>query len=184
MVSAWGPAALFEIDTSSPTTTTTTTIPSSSTSSAMGKDRLDVTIPLHLRYLTPTRGGYSNTSIPYPVVFWACSPLASDPAAFKPSENPFDRRTLGYDGLFSEGTVFHHFQPVGTAGEVGAAGGAGGGGGGGDLTISVGVPVLDLSRGWYVEGLTALVVVMGVLWLVWKFVKPIPKEKVAKVRKA
>lgn len=178
MVSAWGSAALFEIDSAA-----------AAKEGGEKEGKVDVTIPLHLRYLTPTAGGYSNTSIPYPVVFWACSANSPGPS-FGPAGNPFDRTILGYDQLFGEGTVFHHFEPSAATGAAENSGGevvgvrVGEGEGRGELVMSVRVPVLDLSRGWYVEGLTASVVVMGVLWLVWKFVKPIPKTNTKKVRKA
>ncbi|KAG7290959.1 hypothetical protein NEMBOFW57_000965 [Staphylotrichum longicolle] len=64
-------------------------------------------IPLHLRYLSPEKGGYSAVDVPYPAVFWACE--AGEGVAFPP--NPFEKGNLGYDGLFDEGTVFWHVEP-------------------------------------------------------------------------
>ncbi|KFY26321.1 hypothetical protein V491_01348, partial [Pseudogymnoascus sp. VKM F-3775] len=36
------------------------------------EDSWTAEIPLHLRYLLPSESGYSTTSLPSPVVFWAC----------------------------------------------------------------------------------------------------------------
>lgn len=49
-------------------------------------------IPLHLRYLLPTESGYRTTSLPAPVVFWACG--ADEESRL--GVNPFDRVGLGY----------------------------------------------------------------------------------------
>ncbi|KAI5282919.1 protease B nonderepressible form [Ascosphaera aggregata] len=67
-------------------------------------DDMRVTIPLHLRYLRPAPNGYRNISIPWPVVFWACS---------SPAErfSPFERQHLGYDLLFHPNTLFYHLHP-------------------------------------------------------------------------
>ncbi|OBT49640.1 hypothetical protein VE04_10037, partial [Pseudogymnoascus sp. 24MN13] len=61
-------------------------------------------IPLHLRYLLPNESGYSSTSLPSPVLFWACE---ADEES-KLEGNPFDRVNLGYDGLFGDKTLFYH----------------------------------------------------------------------------
>ncbi|KFZ04250.1 hypothetical protein V501_09212, partial [Pseudogymnoascus sp. VKM F-4519 (FW-2642)] len=61
-------------------------------------------IPLHLRYLLPSESGYSSTSLPSPVLFWACE---ADEES-KLEGNPFDRVNLGYDGLFGDKTLFYH----------------------------------------------------------------------------
>ena len=117
-----------------------------------------MTIPLHLRYMTPTAGGYQQASLPYPVVFWACShssyssSSSSDgDASWKPTGNPFDRRYLGYDDSFAADTVFYHVEPQVATSEAGNEG----------LTLSMSVPVLDMDKAWYVEPLTAVVVLLA-----------------------
>lgn len=64
-------------------------------------------IPLHLRYLPPTPSGYSEASVPWPILFWACT--ADEGSKF--TINPFDRVNLGYDGLFGPRTMFYHLSP-------------------------------------------------------------------------
>jgi len=134
-----------------------------------------------LRYLTPSSGGYANTTLPYPVVFWACDATSE---TFKPKGNPFDRTGLGYDALFNEGTIFYHVDPV-TATAVGGTKA--------DtevrLALDVRVPVLDLEKAWYVEGVTGLIVALGVTWVLWKSFGPLKtiagrSKKSEKVRKA
>jgi hypothetical protein len=107
-------------------------------------------VPLHLRYLSPAEGGYTNVEIPYPVVFWACT--AEEGTKF-PS-NPFDRVNLGYDGLFGPRTVFWHVTPSPETGDR--------------LMINLKVPVLDIEKaGWLNLG-TAAVIMLGFAWVVWK----------------
>ncbi|KAI5297904.1 protease B nonderepressible form, partial [Ascosphaera atra] len=65
---------------------------------------LDATVPLHLRYLHPSPSGYRNVSVPWPVVFWACS-------GTKKEASPFDRKHLGYDALFEPNTLFYNLHP-------------------------------------------------------------------------
>ncbi|KFY19822.1 hypothetical protein V493_07820, partial [Pseudogymnoascus sp. VKM F-4281 (FW-2241)] len=55
-MSLWGSSALIEL------------APPSSPSS----DSWTAEIPLHLRYLLPSESGYRTTSLPAPVLFWAC----------------------------------------------------------------------------------------------------------------
>lgn len=110
-------------------------------------------IPLHLRYLSPEKGGYSAVDVPYPTVFWACE--AGEGVAFPP--NPFEKGNLGYDGLFDEGTVFWHVEPRPV-------------GGGSSLVNAVRVPVLDLDKAGWVNAGTAAAVLVGFAWVVWKLV--------------
>lgn len=107
-------------------------------------------IPLHLRYLLPTESGYRTTDVPAPVVFWACE---ADEES-KLGVNPFDRRNLGYDGLFGGNTLFYHMKP-----EVGEGGG---------LYSEVEVPVLSTKYNAQMEVGTALVVGVGFGWVLWK----------------
>ena len=72
--------------------------------------------------------------------------------------NPFDRRNLGYDGLFGRGTLFYHLQSAAREG-------------GGVQRVEV--PVLDLggaAAGW-VEGGTGMAVLVGSAWVVWCLLK-------------
>ncbi|KAK4238565.1 PIG-X [Achaetomium macrosporum] len=111
-------------------------------------------IPLHLRYLTPTQGGYSTIDVPYPAVFWACE--AAEGTEFPP--NPFETANLGYDGLFDARTVFWHVEPHPADG-------------GSQLLVnSVRVPVLDMDKAGWVNAGTAVAVMLGFLWAVWKLV--------------
>ena len=94
-VKAWGSNVLLELAT-----------PDDAAASQAGKT-WDVTIPLHLRYLAPNTAAQTNTSIPWPVVFWACT--AEEGTKFP--VNPFDRVNIGYDGLFGPRTMFYHLIP-------------------------------------------------------------------------
>ncbi|KAI0603191.1 PIG-X [Biscogniauxia sp. FL1348] len=107
-------------------------------------------IPLHLRYLSPKEGGYRSISVPWPVVFWACT--AEDGTKFP--NNPFDRVNLGYDGLFGPRTLFWHVDPKPEAG--------------GSLNHRVPVPVLDLEKSAWISTGTAAVVLTGFTFIVWK----------------
>lgn len=116
----------------------------------------NVTIPLHLRYLKPSESGYRTASIPWPVVFWACS--AED--GTKMGVNPFDRVNLGWEGLFGVRTMFYQLHP--STGRRDAR-----------LVEEIEVPVLRLTR----EGLfqtknielgTVAVIGLGLLWVLWK----------------
>ena len=104
-------------------------------------------VPLHLRYLAPTESGYSRTSLPSPVLFWACA--AEGEKTFAGS--PFDRVDLGYEGLFAPETVFYHLSP-----ETGEG------------YSEVTVPVLSTRFGAQVEVGTAVVVMLGFGWVLWK----------------
>jgi hypothetical protein len=111
-------------------------------------------IPLHLRYLTPTPGGYSTIHVPYPAVFWACQ--VDEGTEFPP--NPFEKAYLGYDGLFDAGTVFWYAkpQPADSGSRL--------------LVSPVRVPVLDLDKASWVNTGTAVAVLLGFVWVVWKSV--------------
>ncbi|AEO58100.1 hypothetical protein MYCTH_2305173 [Thermothelomyces thermophilus ATCC 42464] len=122
------------------------------------EDEWTAEIPLHLRYLAPTRGGYATISVPYPAVFWACEPEQEGAVAFPP--NPFEKAHLGYDGLFEEGTVFWHVQPRPPPGSVGD----------GLLVNEVRVPVLDVEKAGWVNAGTAAAVAVGFAWIVWKLI--------------
>lgn len=108
-------------------------------------------VPLHLRYMEPAPGGYSEAKIPYPVVFWACQ--SAEDAPF--SGNPWDRTSLGYDGLFGPETVYWHAEPrPGTLGEDA-------------LFITAKVPVLPTEKSGWVETATAATIVVGFAWVLF-----------------
>lgn len=119
----------------------------------------DVTIPLHLRYLKPSGDGIQQASLPWPVVFWACT--ADD--GTKMGINPFDRVNVGYDGLFGPKTMFFQLHPD-TQNSSG-------------LVAELPVPVLQTAEGdvaWFaktvnqVELGTVVVIVLGFVWVLWK----------------
>lgn len=113
----------------------------------------DITIPLHLRYLAPASGGYTDISMPDPVVFWACAGETAD------GVNPFDRTQLGYDTLFDSATVFKHLTASSSEKT---------------LMQTITVPVLDLhERSVLLEWGTVGTVVLGFLWVAWCLVKPV-----------
>ncbi|KAI1807958.1 PIG-X-domain-containing protein [Daldinia bambusicola] len=109
-------------------------------------------IPLHLRYLAPADHGYRNVSIPWPAVFWACSTEEGT----KFASSPFDRTNLGYDGLFGPRTLFWHVEPKPSKGE--------------DLYHEIRVPVLDLGQANRISSGTVTVVLMGIVFVIWKLV--------------
>lgn len=131
---SWGSAMLLEL---SPPTTDT-------------PQSWSAEVPLHLRYLSPSSGGYQIIDIPYPAVFWACR--AEEGTQF--STNPFDQANLGYDGFFEADTTFWHVDPRPSAN--------------GQLINSVTVPVLDLNKSAWVSRGTAAAVIAGFAWIVWK----------------
>jgi hypothetical protein len=75
------------------------------------------------------------------------------------NNNPFDRQHLGYDALFSPNTIYYHFEPRANAAEKAAS-----------LVSSLDVPVLNLNEARWVEAGTAVAVVMGTAWVMWKLV--------------
>lgn len=133
----------------------------------------EVSIPLHLRYMPPAAGGYTTASIPFPVLFYACKPPQD--ADFKPEGNPFDRKYLGYDELFEDGTIFYPVTPRLVGGQD-------------KLTLDLKVPVLDMDHASYVEPVTAGVVVLAVLWVLWKLFGPMKmdnkREEAGEAKKA
>jgi hypothetical protein len=165
VTSAWGSAALFEIASSSPS------------DKIGGEDVFKVSIPLHLRYLTPTNSkmadGLRKHPVPNPIVFWACT--AESGTQFTTS--PFDRRNLGYDGLFGERTMFYHFNP-----EAGAPNGRSPSSssslGNGGMVTYIDIPVLDLQRtgAWVVEWGTVAVIAMGSVWVCWALARVLMRD--------
>ncbi len=107
-------------------------------------------IPLHLRYLSPLRGGYRNIEVPYPTVFWACT--AEEGTKFP--TNPFERVNLGYDGLFGPRTVFWHVEPRPDHGER--------------LSSTIKVPVLDLDKAQWISVGTSAAILLGFAFVSWK----------------
>ncbi|KAK3391664.1 PIG-X [Sordaria brevicollis] len=132
-------------------------------------------VPLHLRYLSPSEGGYTDIEVPYPAVFWACA--AEEGTKFP--NNPFEKVNLGYDGLFGPRTVFWHVDP-----QPGVSN---------SLTNTIKVPVLDTDKAEWVSGGTGLAVLLGFAWIVWKLFGVLSKSgyqnqsaraaEVAKVKK-
>ena len=137
----------------------------------------DVSIPLHLRYISPNTtstksengGGQRYTvsgttdeaeiAVPNPVLFYAC------PAeeGLKMSTNPFDRVNLGYDGLFGPKTMFYHV-PSGDR----------------ELSSEIEVPVLNVSEDGarYIEYGTGAAVLLGFVWVLWKLFGPVKVDAV------
>lgn len=115
---------------------------------ATGED-FTAEIPLHLRYQVPRAGGIESFKVPYPAVFWACA--AEEGTKFP--NNPFDRINLGYDGLFGPRTLFWHLDSTPTNGS---------------LLITATVPVLDLARSSSISTFTALMVITGFAWVLWR----------------
>lgn len=136
-VERWGSTWLFEIAT-----------PSSE--SVDSTSNWTSTIPLHLRYLSPSESGYQSAIVPWPVVFWACT--SEEDAEM--GVNPFDRTDLGYDTLFGPRTLFYQLHPASN-----------------ELVEELDVPVLKLKEGEgffqakYIELGTSVVIVLGFLWV-------------------
>ena len=118
-------------------------------------------IPLHLRYLEPGGGGQENIELPWPVVFWACPAEEGT----KMSTNPFDRVSLGYEGLFGPRTMFYHLTPQ-TAQEKGS------------LVENLQVPVIGGDQAATVEIGTVVMITLGTLWILAKLVKNVAKGPV------
>ncbi|KAJ4353148.1 protease B nonderepressible form [Ascochyta clinopodiicola] len=147
VVPQWGSASLFEL--ASPS------IPSSDADAdadTLTKDinvgNWTISIPLHLRYLPATNASHTLTSVPWPVVFWACRADEGE----KMSANPFDRRHLGYEALFGPKTRFMHVEPATSAG---------------NMVETIDVPVLDTRKAAWVEMGTVGVVLAAFLGLCW-----------------
>ena len=150
-VKPWGSSILIELQ---------PPLVRSGRASEISEQQWNATIPLHLRYLGPINGtnGIAETTMPWPVVFWACAAEEGS----KMTNNPFDRVSLGYDGLFGTNSMFYHLKPKPNVFD------------GKDFKLveALQVPVLDaawvsMRNGW-VEGGTGVVVVLGWLWVVWK----------------
>lgn len=161
-IQRWGSAALFEL------ATPFDPFDSTSPDPFPNSDDWTITLPLHLRYLAPDSSDSSsstshrNLPIPNPVLFYACpAPLHASPN----TNNPFDRLHLGYDGLFTPDTIFHHILPMAGSGQG---------------VLEIDVPVLDVgyaSQGT-VQAWTGMVVVSGFLWVCWRlFAGARKKEK-------
>ncbi|OKL64529.1 hypothetical protein UA08_00200 [Talaromyces atroroseus] len=127
----------------------------------------DVTIPLHLRYLKPSESGHQLASIPWPIVFWACS--AEDSTEM--GKNPFDLVDLGYDALFTPRTFFFHLHPESNDPSKLSSGRA--------LMQEISVPVLkaatDSERPYgeaasRVELGTVVAITIGFIWVLWKLI--------------
>ncbi|KAA8647635.1 hypothetical protein EYZ11_003232 [Aspergillus tanneri] len=122
-------------------------------------DDWNVTIPLHLRYLRPSESGYRSASIPWPVVFWACTAEEGT----KMGRNPFDRVNLGWEGLFGPRTMFYQLHPSHKDGPSSRR-----------LVEDLEIPVLRLKEGSgifqskSIELGTVVVIVLGLLWVLWK----------------
>ncbi|PBP28736.1 protein pbn1 [Diplocarpon rosae] len=138
-LTAWGSSVLLEL---SPP-------PQYPSSSSAEPKQWTTQIPLHLRYLPPASNssGQSQLEVPYPVLFWACT--ADEGTKFP--INPFDRVNLGYDGLFGPRTLFFHLSPSALLS--------------GRLVNGLSVPVLDLDQSGYVQGATAIGVLLGFTWV-------------------
>ncbi|KAL2010408.1 hypothetical protein VTN00DRAFT_6215 [Thermoascus crustaceus] len=126
-----------------------------------GKD-WDITIPLHLRYLRPSPSGNRTVSVPWPVVFWACTAEQGT----KMGTNPFDRVNLGWDGLFGPRTMFYQLDPSPSSGNTTERG---------RLVEEITVPVLPMkdgeegaSQARTIEFGTVAVIVFGFVWVLWK----------------
>lgn len=145
VVPSWGSNWLFELATP--------------TSDQNPEDLWNVTIPLHLRYLRPSESGYRTASIPWPVVFWACSADTET----KLTGNPFDRVNLSWEGLFDPQTMFYQLHPAPSKnGDVGR------------LVEELRVPVLRLGNDdsifstKAIELGTVMVITLGLIWVLWK----------------
>ncbi|PTU24788.1 hypothetical protein P175DRAFT_0429428 [Aspergillus ochraceoroseus IBT 24754] len=141
-ISQWGSNWLLELATPSP--------------SDQSSEAWNVTVPLHLRYLPPSESGYRSTSVPWPVVFWACT--AED--GTKMAMNPFDRVNLGWESLFGPRTMFYQLHPSQHRQHH-------------RLVEEVEVPVLRLGHAGFfqsqvIETGTVIVIVLGFLWVLWK----------------
>jgi len=144
VIPEWGSAALLELATPD---------------SADANGNWTVSIPLHLRYLSPMAEpshGIRSVAVPWPAVFWAC--IAEEGSKF--ASSPFDRTNIGYDGLFGPKTMFYNIKPVGDV--VGYE--------------ELAVPVLDLNRAAWVETGTVMVIVCGTLWVLLKLFQGLLKD--------
>lgn len=147
MVNGWGSSWLLELATPSDG------LNKSSTS-------WDVTIPLHLRYLAPSKSGYRQTKVPWPVVFWACTAEEGT----KMAASPFDRVNLGWEGIFGPRTMFYQVNPSKLSNSTSTQ----------TLMEELKVPVLKIQGEWGIFGTktiemgTVAVILLGTLWILVK----------------
>lgn len=106
-------------------------------------------IPLHLRYLKPSKSGYAKAEIPSPMLFWGCEAEDMD------ARNPFARQGMVVEKLLPEKNVFYH---------LGLADGE-------SSYKTVTVPVLSTEYEKYIELGTSLVITLGFGWVMWKAVQ-------------
>ena len=142
VVNRWGSTLLIE-----------PSLPSANGSSSALSGGWDITIPLHLRYLSPSESGQSRVDVPWPIVYWACT--AEEGTKFP--VNPFDRVNLGFDGLYGPRTMFYHLEPSAASSDS-------------RLVETLAVPVYDSSKlsAGTVELATMVVVAAGFFWIVAK----------------
>lgn len=142
LIKQWGSSLLVEL-----------AVPSENKSSSIVSGGWDVTIPLHLRYLAPSRTGQSSVDVPWPIVYWACT--AEEGTRFP--VNPFDRVNLGFDGLYGPRTMFYHLEPATNSGDA-------------RLVERLLVPVYDNTKlsASTIELVTMVVIATGFFWLVAK----------------
>jgi hypothetical protein len=119
---------------------------------------------------TPQTQPNNNLEIPYPSLFWSC-PDAD--AGLDMIRNPFDRRDLGFDGLFPPATLYYHIPPQSP--NSGKAGGK--------LSETLVVPTLQKESAGWVAVATAVVVVVGFGWVLGRLVFGAGKETKAKAEK-
>ncbi|KAF2199276.1 PIG-X-domain-containing protein [Delitschia confertaspora ATCC 74209] len=165
VISQWGSAALFEL--SFPSESSQTSSPQSPLEGSSNTN-FTVSIPLHTRYLPPSKVGGADSArvtVPYPVVFWACH----TDSGTKQSASPFDRVHLGYEALFGPKTMFVHVPPAARdAPTLKLKGGPKKfGGGQSRLVAELNVPVLETKNAAVVEWGTVGVVVAAFLGLCW-----------------
>lgn len=153
-VKSWGSSLLLSLAAPVPRAKEDGSSEESTTEQVTVDEAFSAQIPMHLRYLAPNSNlnGMENTTIPFPIIFWACNP---DPAnLLKVADSPFDSTALGYDGFFDDGTIFYHISPqVENVGNT--------------LISSLSVPVLDLNGSKWVELGTGLAVLVGFGWVFW-----------------
>lgn len=114
-------------------------------------DRLEVGLPLHLRYLEP-QDNTTKSAIQFanPSLFWACPSQEWRAMA----DSPFDRVRLGWEHIFPEQTMYYHLSPSESAWKL------------------VDVPVLSLQYAGTIKGGTLGFILGGLFWVLWKmFIK-------------
>lgn len=160
---AWGSAALFELGVPKPEKIDYPKVDLGAggknaweglpTHREISEGDWNVSIPLHLRYMPAEASSHARLPVPWPVVFWACRAESGA----QHTSNPFDRKHLGYEGLFGPKTRFMHVQP-----EVRNQTAEGDG-----LVEWIDVPVLDTSKAGWVEVGTVGVVLFAFAGLCW-----------------